>query len=178
MQINPPIKLTVLIIECSSGFPEGHGTASRMRLFGRGLTEAGAAVTVLLTRPSEFPERPLNRNTTGCYLGVRFEYTCGTVVRSRNFLRRRIAGLRSCAVLIWRILKARRESNPFILLYAVSPSTCIPVFLVGAVLRIPVIVELGEWGLTLPSAPPLSEVWDKLRIRLADGVISETDDLS
>src|ERR1039458_821454 len=177
MQINAT-GLTVLIIESDSSFPEGYGAAARLRLLGRGLAEAGAAVTVLLAKPHEAAEAPLNRDTTGCYSGVRFEYTCGTAVKPRNFLRRRIAGSRGCAVLIWRILRASRASNPSILLYANSPSTCIPVFLVAAILRIPVIVDLCEWGQTLFSAPSLSEVWQKLRIRFADGVITISDDLS
>jgi glycosyltransferase involved in cell wall biosynthesis len=86
--------LTVLLISHSNGFPYGLATTQRMGLVARALSEGGVRPKILLTRATDRPPIVANERAQGEWMGVPFEYTTGTSVRSTRFFIRRWTTLR------------------------------------------------------------------------------------
>ena len=64
-------------------------STTRTLAYARGLVEAGADVSVLITKPTELPGRKTNNTETeGNFKGIFFKYTAGTTTRSVSSLRR------------------------------------------------------------------------------------------
>lgn len=174
------VPMEFLLLESRDGFPAGRAPAATLRLIGRGLVEAKAHVTVLLPKPGNPLAGILNPPHIGLYKGMQFEFTCGTAIRSTNFFKRRCYALRGFVVLWVRIIQKRMahgRKGICVYLYGEAPSLCLPVLLLAKLLRFPVIVELCEWKPACPPANRLSNLYHRIRIRLADGVLAISEDL-
>ena len=186
-----------LILESHDSFPEGKAAAAAIRLIGRGLVEAKANVTVLLPKAGRSAAGTVNLPNTGFYEGIRFEFTCGTATRSPNFFNRRRDAVKGYVVLWLRIIQkqiAFGSNGLCVFLYGAAPLLCVPVLLLGKLIRFPVIVELCEWkpaftssthlkrdGTPNESVHPIASVmnnwYHRLRVWLADGVLAISEDL-
>jgi glycosyltransferase involved in cell wall biosynthesis len=186
-----------LILESHDSFPEGKAAAAAIRLIGRGLVEAKANVTVLLPKPGRSAASTANLPHTGLYKGIRFEFTCGTATRSQNFLNRRRDAVKGYLVLWLRIIQKRMvcgRKGLCVYLYGAAPFLCLPVLLLAKLFRFLIIVELCEWKPAFTSATRLtrdgipnesvhpfaramSNLYHRLRVWLADGVLAISEDL-
>jgi len=131
-QNSTPIEFVLL--ESRDGFPEGRAAAAALRLIGRGLVEAKAHVTVLLPKPGAPLAGILNPPHTGVYMGMRFEFTCGTATRSPHFFARRRDALKGFLVLWLRLIRKRMacgRKGMCVYLNGEAPSLCLPVLLLS-----------------------------------------------
>ena len=179
-QFDNAAPMEFLLLESRDAFPAGAASAAALRLIGRALVEAKAHVTVLLPKPGEPSVGILNPPHIGSYEGMRFEFTCGTAIRSPHFFKRRCDAARGFVVLWLRLIQKRiacGRKGLCVYLYGEAPSLCLPVLLLAKVLRFPVIVELCEWQPAFPSANRFSNCYHRIRVRLADGVLAISEDL-
>ncbi|MFN8209094.1 MAG: glycosyltransferase family 4 protein [Bacteroidales bacterium] len=65
-------------------FPYGLAVTNRLIAYARGLAEAGHKVEVLVMKPTEDEKALLNKETSGDYLGIKFQYTSGTTLLQRS----------------------------------------------------------------------------------------------
>ena len=87
----PSAPVNVVIAGLSFGYPYGFGATARVHALARGLLDCGARVHVVsLLTPSLDGGTGGNEAAAGVYEGVSFSYACGTRVRARAFLRRRL----------------------------------------------------------------------------------------
>lgn len=155
------------------GFPDGMATSIRVRLVARGLVEAGARAHILCMQPSERPPMIVNRETSGEWHGVTFEYTCGTTVRHSAFLVRRIVELRGWlqgAVRLAQLRRAGRLDCVYLLsMYSYLRRMAVVGFL--RLLNVPIVMELNEIPWLQHEAPTFAQ---RLLSPLAgmDGVVS------
>ncbi len=96
--------LRILIAGTSFGFPYGQGAATRVYMYAKALQSAGAQVLVAsLALPSR--DETTDEPASGVYDGVPYEYACGTRVRPRSFIGRRLLRvrrlLRLCTLALW-----------------------------------------------------------------------------
>ena len=189
--------MEIVILESRDTFPEGRAAAAALRLIGQGLAEAGAHVTLLLPKPGAPSAIISNPPHAGPYKGMRFEYTCGTAVRSAHFFNRRLDAVRGYVVLWWRLIQKRMmygRKGMCVFLFGEAPFLCLPVLLLAKLLRFQVIVELCEWkpaftrsthltrnGTPNESVHPieraLTNCYQRLRVWLSDGVLAISADL-
>lgn len=163
--------MNVIMLVDRFGFPYGNAATARVGLIARALVEQGVSVSVLLARPSDYPNQVINRQIAGKHKGVDFEYTSGKTVRDSSFLVRRYRTFRGWLLAIRRILTARARSCLY--LYSDNPVLCIPAILAARIRGMPVVIELCEWRPSRRSCPASVKWYYKnLRFALADGVLA------
>lgn len=87
----PPVPINVVIAGLGFSYPHGFGATARVHALARGLQDSGARVHVVsLLTPHLDGDSGGNGAAAGVYQGVPFSYACGTRVRARTFLRRRL----------------------------------------------------------------------------------------
>jgi glycosyltransferase involved in cell wall biosynthesis len=117
-----PQPLSVVVAGTSFGFPYGQGAASRAYWYAKALQSAGAKVRVVtLLKPREGSEES-TEPACGTYEGIEYEYACGTRVRPRSFLLRRLLGLRLIVRVqaIVRTLSREAPGHSAVLIYSES----------------------------------------------------------
>lgn len=82
--------MIVILVKPYVGFPNGTATTSRVTAYARGLVAAGESVHVILLGPSELDATTaVNTATSGVHKGIPFDYTSGSPIKERSFLKRR-----------------------------------------------------------------------------------------
>lgn len=123
-------------------------TSSRVRLFARALTEAQVPVRVLILQGIDRP--PLVENTVvhGEYMGIPFEYACGTTVRRESFVMRRVVAAVGWIRGALRLAQLRRQGRLDLVLlwfWTPQPAARLAFFLaLLRLLRVPVVREVDE----------------------------------
>ena len=69
-------------------FPEGFAPTVRLTAYSRGLIEAGCNLRIFCIKPKEVPGQVKNVQPSGNYLGIPYNYTSGTNIRSLNLATR------------------------------------------------------------------------------------------
>lgn len=138
----------VVILSDSLSFPRGMAGARRVQLLARGLAEEGVQSTVMLVVPNEKPANPANTEARGTFRGVDYEYTSGTPIRSRSWLKRRWNDLRGISwafVRLWQMKRAGRLD--VLILYTLNMAAVARYSFWARRLGVPVVQELCEWPL-------------------------------
>ena len=156
--------MIVIVAGVGIGFPNGMAATARITGYARGLQANGHDVLVLCLGTSEASaEAAVNTQVQGISAGVRFEYACGSTVRSGSFCRRRtrrMAGLMGAARLVCREQTAGQVEA--ILLYSQRS-------LDASVLRV-VSRKVGAVFLTdvseIPYQSPKPRILEKLRLTI------------
>jgi glycosyltransferase involved in cell wall biosynthesis len=115
----------VIIVKPYVGFPIGTATTSRVTGYARGLAAAGQDVRVVLLGPSELDAATaLNKDVSGVYRGIPFEYTSVSTIKNPSLLTRRWRVVSSMLRAARRIRQLDRESGvDAVLLYSPAMST-------------------------------------------------------
>ncbi|MBN1632259.1 MAG: glycosyltransferase family 4 protein [Thermoleophilia bacterium] len=159
--------LQVVILGDWLPFPHGMATTSRVRLFARALLEAGVGVRVLSLQAVDRPPHIENTTVRGEYMGIPFEYACGTTVRRDSFAARRLIAARGWVLGAVRLVQLRRQGLlDLVLLWFWTPRPawrlcCFMALL--RLLRVPVVREVDEspWS-QKPDANVLERFWSPL----------------
>jgi glycosyltransferase involved in cell wall biosynthesis len=172
--------MNIVFITDRSGFPNGLASTPRVKMYVRGLKNAGVNSQILVTRYSEIKSPPINTELKGNYQGIPFEYTSPTTIRPKQFLKRRQIELLS----YWRTyirLKEMKKNGNLDCIYYYSdilypyPDQYLYSFL-AKTLHVPFVLELCEcpWSLLKKYKNPLniSPLWG------VNGVISISKFLS
>jgi hypothetical protein len=78
-----------IVILTDRPFPYGMAHTTRILAYARGMSDAGAVVSVLCTKPTESPgDNIKNVETEGDFGGIHFKYTTGTTTRSTAAFKR------------------------------------------------------------------------------------------
>lgn len=101
----------IVIIIDSFGFPYGMASTSRVRLIARGLVEKNICITVLCVIATEKEGGVENIVKKGSFMGIDFEYTAGTTIRSKNFWARRYYDIKGLIVAIYRLIDFKRKGE-------------------------------------------------------------------
>jgi glycosyltransferase involved in cell wall biosynthesis len=183
--------LHIVHILVSNGFPNGMAATQRVRLLSKAMLLKGHRVTILCIRALE--RAPIeNMKVRGCYQGIEFEYTPGTTIRAKSFIKRRWLEAWGLLVSILRLFQFKKSGtvNCIYLWGATGKLTFTGCFYRGLakILGIPLLVELNErpWSLQtkLPylekKVSPLSGVTGVIVISslLRDWVQAEADRIS
>lgn len=124
-------------------FQEGNAANSRIRAFAKGLKANHAKVFLFFLSPTIFNSNGINKKSKGFYDGIYFNYLSGTCYRSQylliRFLRYVFAILNSSFLLI-------RKRNHFDVIFLYSPRLLFfgHIYLLGKILKIPVVIEKTE----------------------------------
>jgi len=115
----------VIVVKPYVGFPIGTATTSRVTGYARGLAASGEDVQVILLGPSELDETTaLNKNASGVYRGIPFQYTSVSTVKNPSLLTRRWRVLSSLFRAGRRIREFHAQSGvDAVLLYSSAMST-------------------------------------------------------
>jgi glycosyltransferase involved in cell wall biosynthesis len=158
------------------GFPYGTAPTGRLTGYAKGLTELGKEVYILLPETSENGDTVVNCQIKGNIDGIHFEYTCGTTVRPKSFLKRRLLTIKGMARATVRLLQLMSRGKAEALV--VYPDYLIPTlwfWLVSRLARIPFLLEKSEHPFFLAGEKPKSKMYQFLYTRLAlrrfDGVM-------
>lgn len=143
----------VVFITDAYTFPKGMASTQRTRLLSMGLVENGIKATILCVKAIERPPVE-NVEVRGYFKGAYFEYTAGTTIRPRSFMKRRWLELRGLTVAVFKLitLKAKDEIYCMYLcptmVMKITPNGFI-FRLLALLLRIPLILEIVErpWSL-------------------------------
>jgi|GEM_PF-4304462 len=162
-------QLNILIVGDAMGYPHGTGAASRVRNYAQGLMKAGATVEVACLVPTEL-SKATAINCVSCedHRGIRFEYLCGSPIRSRSFVIRRVRKIQSAIRLAGRILRLRRRSGrerSAVLLYSDSPGWTAVTVLAARIGGVPVILDVCEFPSLTVSHRLLAHIRYRIQVR-------------
>lgn len=138
-----PAGFEVICVCRGCGFPFGAGDTPRIINVGRALLKAGIKFRVLHCGPSPIAA---NRDTSGTYKGIDFEYTAPSTRRPANRYLRILLYAWSSAILIFRLMALfpqRRRSCVYI--YIQNGPIGVMAAAVCRLLGIPVAQEVNEW---------------------------------
>jgi glycosyltransferase involved in cell wall biosynthesis len=125
------------------GFPFGSGATQRIVNVGKALQRAGMEFRVLHCGPSPIAA---NKNVTGVYEGIAYEYTTHTTKRPANRILRDLLYMWGISILIARLIalcSQRRRSSVYIFTHS-GPIGVIAAALCR-ILGISVVQEVNEW---------------------------------
>lgn len=159
--------LQVAILGDYLGFPHGRAAVSRVRLIARALVGAGVSVRVLLLQAVDYPLHIENTVARGEYMGIPFEYTCGTTVRHDSFAARRFIATWGWVNGALRLVQLRRQGLvDLVLLNFWTPRPAARLFFFVALLRllrVPVVREVDESTWSQKADPTsLERLWSPL----------------
>lgn len=142
-------------------FPVGMALTNRIVSLARGLVEKNIKVKVICLLPTEMPDRHvLNPDTIGIYQGIEFEYTCGSSIRGKTFIKRRWMRVLS-TIRVLNILW-HAEKRDIIILYLSSPLSIFLYFLLTRLLGLFLVQEKSEYPFVLQK----KSIFGKLYARL------------
>ena len=149
------------------GFPNGTAATGRLTGYTKGLNELGKAVFVLLPETSENADTVLNYQVKGNIDGVNFEYTCGTTVRPKSFLKRRWLAVKGITLASVRLLELMLHNKIEALI--IYPDYFVPTlwfWLVSRLKRIPFLLEKSEHPFFAAGERPKGRMYQFLYTRL------------
>ena len=100
------MKIRVVLVE---PYPHGMACTNRIHNYARGITELGGNVKILIPKPTENDTKGKNKILTGKYENIDFEYTCGTTLRGKTFIKRRLLVLKGIIKATKVLLKSRHK---------------------------------------------------------------------
>jgi len=140
--------IQVVILGDWLAFPHGMAASVRARLVARALSQAGMGVRVLTLQPVDRPPHVENKCVRGEYMGIPFEYACGTTVRHKSFVMRRIIEAWGWVNGSLRIVQLRRQGVlDLVLLWFWTPRPAFRLLWFTALLhllRVPIVREVDE----------------------------------
>lgn len=141
-------RLDVAIVTGRLAFPVGGAAASRIGLIGRGLVDAGARATVLLSGPA--PVRGEQFERRGAYRGLSFQFASGPVTSRGPRVWQRMAGgvqlrIGFLAVAVELLRRRRRNELDVVLIYSRSVPLLAFMRLVTLALGVPLVLDCCEW---------------------------------
>ena len=152
----------MIVAAAGTGFPNGMAATARITGYARGLNANGSEALVLCLGASEpSSEAAVNTEVRGTARGVRFEYACGSTVRSSSFWQRRrsrLVGLLGAA----RRIRRERTAGPVeaILLYSQRSLDAALMRFVSRQVGAVYMAEVCE----IPYQSPSPGVFEKLRL--------------
>lgn len=175
--------MIVIVAQAGIGLHGGGSAAATARIscYARGLRADGHEVMVLCLGTSEPspPEVAANTEVSGVIDGIRFEYTCGTTIRSVSFWRRRwhrFRGLVGAALRIRDLAGAARVEA--VLLYSGSWAEAALLHFVARAVGAVYVVDLCELPFSTPASQEMKlkrlrrSVYNHTFFRWFDGVIA------
>jgi glycosyltransferase involved in cell wall biosynthesis len=135
----------VLIISAGDGFPNGTGSAARVRAYAKGLQAAGVDVKVLtmvVGRPGH--DRAGNDTVAGEWQGIPFEYMSGTVTGQSGWLRRRVRELGTSRAIASAIRDSARLAPTAVIFFGTIWSWTLPVSRACRSAGVPLIGDRSE----------------------------------
>lgn len=159
--------LQVVILGDWLPFPYGMATTGRALLIARALLEAGVSVRVLSLQAFDRESLSPNAMVRGEYMGIPFEYACGTTLRHKSFAARRLIAAWGWANGALRLMQLRRRGLlDLVLLWFWTPRPAWRLCCFLALLqflRVPVVREVDEtpWS-QRPDATALERLWSPL----------------
>ncbi len=166
----------MILIVCSCAFPNGTEPTGRVTGYSKGILHTGERVLVLLLRPSEQREHPLNHHVKGSVDGIPYEYTPGTTVRGLTFLQRRWLSIKGLIVATRRLFQTRSNNRiDALLLWDPSPLITLWFWMISRLVKIPLLLEQDEHPFRLKGDRPTDRLYKRLYSRVVlrrfDGVI-------
>lgn len=153
----PP--LHVVLLGVWLGFPLGMAATSRARLLALAMREGGVDVRVVCARAVDTANGGANRESSGSWRGVPFEYPGGVSQRAPSFARRRMDDAWATVCTALRLAHLRKQGRlDCVYLYVAgqhwTPAAAVLDALLRA-LRVPVVLELNElpWSLWEDRSP-------------------------
>jgi glycosyltransferase involved in cell wall biosynthesis len=177
--VAPSNPVNVVIAGLSFGYPYGLGATARVHDLARGLLDSGARVHVVsLLTPSPHGGTGGNEAAVGVYEGVPFSYACGTRVRARTFLRRRLLEVK-VPFGLWRVARRLFEGQQgpkVIIAYAREPALITFVACLARLAGAKCLVEICEMPFVYEHGvvKVAAKRWlqDLLAYKLVDGFIA------
>jgi len=171
--------VNVIIAGSRFSYPHGMGASARVHAYAKGLLESGARVRVVSLLSPPLSGGPGDHDlASGVHEGVPYVYACGTRVRGRSFLRRRLIELR-VPVGLWRAsrrLFAGQDGPKAIIAYTQEPTWIVFMAVLARLHGASAIVELCEMPLVYESSPArrvaLGWLQDAVAYRVVDGFIA------
>ena len=153
-----------ILIAAEEPFPIGMAATNRIVSLARGFHEAGVPLHVVLLRPLERPERGIvNRDVSGSYLGIPYEYAAGTTVRAGSFIKRRMQVVRG---MLRSISIARSFVRPgeqtALLMYSGGLTFIIFHFLLCRWLGMTYVIDKSEFPFVLRKKSPAGKFYARL----------------
>lgn len=152
-------QLHVVLLGVWLGFPSGMAASSRARLLALAMRDGGVDARVVCARAVDSAIGGANREPSGRWRGVPFEYPGGVSLRAPSFLRRQMddAWATVCtALLLARLRKQGRLDCVYLYVAGQhwTPAAAVLDALLRA-LRVPVVIELNElpWSLWKVRSP-------------------------
>ena len=96
-------------------YPHGMACTNRIHNYARGISELGGNVKILIPKPTENDTKAKNKTVTGKYEDIDFEYTCGTTLRGKTFIKRRLLVLKGIIKATKVLLKSRHKLDALLL---------------------------------------------------------------
>ena len=107
------MNLTIVLYE---PYPNGMACTNRIHYYAKGINESGGHANIIIPRPSEHDGASArNHDYIGQYEGVRYEYTCGTVIRPGSFIKRRLTNTKGLLVAALNVYRNRHESDAILI---------------------------------------------------------------
>lgn len=105
--------INIILVE---PYPHGMACTNRIHNYARGITELGGNVKILIPKPFEVDNtKVINVEVTGKYEGIDFEYTCGTTLRGKTFIKRRLLVLKGIIRATRILLRSRHKLDALLL---------------------------------------------------------------
>ena len=117
---------------------------NRIHYYAKGLKELGNQVQIIIPKPTEISGKIRNHTVFGKYEGVDFEYTCGTTIRGKSFLKRRLLVLKGIIRSSKIFLQSREKIDALILVQDYSLGYILFFKLITRLLSIIFIKEQSE----------------------------------
>lgn len=152
-----------IFIITAEPFPVGMACTNRILSYCRGFVENNARVKVICLKPSERFKRGIaNKESRGIYNGIDYEYSSGTTIRGKTFIKRRLQDLKG-AVKAFYILKKANAVNKIDALILVSNSLgyIIYFFIITKILSITYIQEKSEFPFVLRNQSLFGKIYAK-----------------
>jgi glycosyltransferase involved in cell wall biosynthesis len=171
----------IVLFATNEQFPIGMACTNRIISLAKGLVENDVGVKVVCFQTTEKQDGTLNSNAKGFYEGIEFEYTSGTTVVGRTFLRRKWLGLRSLVRALGILIESRRRADQCVLfLYTTSWRYILFFYLAARLLGIVLIQDEVEYPTVVLKEPKswpakiYANIYTSCLFRLFDAILVMT----
>lgn len=136
------MKIKIILLE---PYPHGMACTNRVHNYAKGITELGGNVKILIPKPFEVDNTKVkNLEVIGKYEDIDFEYTCGTTLRGKTFIKRRLLVLKGIIKATKVLLKSKHKLDA-VLLVSNSLGYILYFKIVTKLLRIKYLQEKSEF---------------------------------
>ena len=141
--------LNKIVILTPDPFPIGMAGANRIISYGKGLSENNVSVKVICLKSHERLKNGITNNKiVGEHEGIKYVNACGTILRGKSFIKRRMLVFKG-AINAFHIIFKERKQIDAMLLYATDLGYILYFFLVSKILSILYINERSEFPIVL-----------------------------